>query len=147
MPTIPVILSLDTNAYATGDVLAATQEVPLVRKTGKETRLRSVVVIDKDDQGGAFDLVFLRSNVSIGAENAAVALSGANATEVIGILVIAAADYVDLGSGRIATKQPLDFELTPTTGTSIWVAAVSRDAKTYTAAGLQLRLGVEYVSP
>ena len=61
-----VTLTLDTGAYADGDVMAATQEVAnAVRQKGGRAVLQSVVVLDKDDQGKDFDLLILRTNVSI----------------------------------------------------------------------------------
>lgn len=142
---IEVTLSLDTNIYADGDVLAATQEVAGVfRANYVRGLLRSVVLLDKDDQGVALDLVFLRSNVALGTENAAPNISDTNAEAVLGIVNVAAADYVDLGGARVATKiltAPLPLE---STTTSLWLAAITRGGTpTHSAAGIIVKLGME----
>ena len=142
---IEVTLSLDTAIYADGDVLAATQEVTGVWRANYNTGLlRSIVLLDKDDQGVALDLVFLRSNVALGTENNAPNISDTNASEVLGIVNIATGDYVDLGGARVATKllaAPLALE---STTTSLWIAAITRGGTpTYSAAGIVVKLGIE----
>jgi hypothetical protein len=147
-PTIcDFTLSLDVNIYSSGDVLAATQEIAsaVVSAAGKAL-LISVVLNDKDDQGGALDLVFLRTNVSIGAENDAVSVSDANADEILGIVQVAAGDWLDLGGCRVATipASRCGIELTAgAASTSIYLAVISRDAKTYSASGITGHLGLE----
>ena len=58
---------------------------------------------------------------------------------------IAAADYNDYINSQIVVKGPSDeglgFVTYVTAGTSLWIGAISRDAKTYTAAGIVLKLG------
>lgn len=145
---VDVTLSLDTNAYVSGDVLAATQEVAsAVRANGGKALLTSLTVLDKDDQAGAFEVVFLRSNVPLGTENDAVGISDANAAEVLGIVAVAAANYFDLGGCQVAQPAitaPIVLEAAAAS-TSIFIGAVSRDTKTYTAAGLVLKLGLVYL--
>jgi hypothetical protein len=142
---VDVTLSLDTNVYADGDVLAATQEVAsALRVNDGLGLLRSVQVLDEDDQGEDFDLIFLGADVSIGTENDAVSVSDENARQIEGRVMIEAADYYDMGGCQIATKEGLGLVLEAASGdTSIYLAAVSRGTGTYTASGLRLRLGIE----
>jgi len=138
-----VTLSLDTNAYASGDVLAATQEVAsALRLSGGSGILHSMVVLDKDDQGEALDVVFLNANGSIGTENAAVSVSDAVADTIIGVVEVAAGDFVDLANSQIACKSSLGIVLKVASGTSLYVAAISRGTGTYTAAGITLKVGI-----
>jgi hypothetical protein len=139
-----VTLSLDTNIYADGDVLAATQVVSnAVRQDDAIGQLQSIVVIDEDDQGIAFDLVFLSANSSIGTENAAVSITDAAARDILGIVPVAAGDFKDLGGVRLATLTGLSVSLKPATGTNdVYVAAISRGAGTYSASGVKLRIGI-----
>jgi len=109
---------------------------------GNGAIIHSLELLDKDDQGGALDIVFLRSNVSLGTVNAPVSLSAANAAEVIGIVSITAADYVDLVNSQVVTVGIVGLVIQPTSGTSIFVSMISRDAKTYTASGLVLKVGI-----
>lgn len=138
-----VTLSLDTSAYATGDVLAATQEIAdVVPSVGDATALHSLVILDKDDQGQGLDIVFLDANVPLGTENAAPSITDANAAHVLGIVSVAAADFVDLGGCRVATLSGIGLVLQPAADSrSVYVAAISRGTGTYTAAGIDLRLG------
>jgi hypothetical protein len=141
---LDVTLSLDTSAYATGDVLAATQEVAnAVPGNAGHALLHSITINDKDDQGIALDLVFLRTNVSIGTENSAVSISDADADEVLGIVQVSSSDFIDLGGCRVATLAGIGLTLEAgAASTSLYIAAISRGAGTYTASGITLKLGL-----
>jgi len=138
-----ITLSLDTNAYADGDVLAATQEIATaMRVNGGAGVLQSLVVLDKDDQAGALDILILRTTGSIGTENGAAGPTDAVADEIIATVEITSTDYVDLANSQIATKANLGILVDSATASqSLFVAAISRDTKTYTAAGITLKLG------
>ena len=143
---IEVILSLNTSQYASGDVLADTQEVAAAFANGHPAVLYSLQVIDEDDQAGAIDFLFLRSNQSIGTENNAFAPADAVALEILTEVPVLAADYNDYTNNQQAIKQVSDTGmgviLKPTSGTSLYIAAISRDTKTYTAAGVRVRVGL-----
>jgi len=138
-----VTLSTDTAICASGDVLADTQVVSnAVLMNGGHALLHSITVLDKDDQGQAMDLVFLRSNVSIGTENAAVSVTDTNAAEILGIVPVAASEFYDLGGCRIATLTGVGLVLeTASDSTSLYIAAISKGTGTYTASGLIVKLG------
>lgn len=140
-----VTLTSDTVQYASGDVLNATQEIAGVCRAGHPVALWSLAVCDKDDQGAALDVYFLRSNVSIGTENAAAAITGAVADEIQTIVSIAATDYADLGSSQFAVKNASDagmgVVLFPDGGESVFVATVTGGTPTHAADGLTLKLG------
>lgn len=141
---VALTFSADTSILADGDIIADTQEVAgAVRLAGGPGLLDSIVLVDKDDQKIAMDLVFLSSNTSLGTENSAPNISDANALNVLGIINIATGDYVDLGGVSVATKRSLNLPIEAATGsTSIYVAAITRGGTpTYTAAGLVVRLG------
>ncbi len=144
---LDLTLSLDTSIYASGDVLADTQELTnVMRIPGGTAQLESIRVNDKDDQGVAFDIVFLKSNVSLGTENATVSITDANADEILGIVPVAAADFIDLGGCRVATLSTSNIMLkSASTSTSIFVGAISRGTGTYTASGITLKIGIRRV--
>jgi hypothetical protein len=105
--------------------------------------IQSVLALDVDDQGEAFDLVFLSSNVALGTENAAVSISDANAAYVVGVVEIGAGDYVDLANSQAAHKENLGIGFQCAAGeTSLWVGAVSRGTGTYTASGIKLKISI-----
>jgi hypothetical protein len=139
-----VTLSLDTSAYADGDVLADTQIVTnCFRINDGFGVIDSITVLDEDDQGAGFDLIFLDSNVSLGTENAAPSITDANARNILGWVRVSAADFIDLGGSRLATLTGLSLAVKAVSGTDdMYVAAISRGTGTYTASGIQLRIGI-----
>lgn len=140
---VPVTLSLDTNIYASGDVLADTQEIAnCMRSLGGRAIVKSIVVNDKDDQGQALDIVFLKTNVSLGTENAAVSISDTNADQMLGFISIGTDDFIDIGGCRVATRRALDLIVESAAGSSsLFVGAISRGTGTYTASGITLLIG------
>jgi hypothetical protein len=142
---LDLVLSTDTTQYASGGVLADTQELTgAVRVKGGTARLESLKITDADDQGQALDVVFLKTNVSIGTENAAVSISDADAKEILGIIQVFGSDFLDLGGVRVATV-PIDRTImlkAGTASTSIYVAAISRGTGTYSASGLSMKIGI-----
>jgi hypothetical protein len=143
---VDVTLTLDTSAYANGEVLADTQIVAgALRVTNGTGRLQSITLIDEDDQGAALDLYFLSANNSFGTENGAVTISDASARDIIAFVAINTGDYRDLGGVKVANLNSLNRVIKAATGTtSIYVAAVNGSGTpTFTASGLKLRLGIE----
>lgn len=140
-------LSCDTVQYSSGDVLAAPQELAGICKTGHPVRLESIALLDKDDQGAAMELYLLRSNATMGSENAAVAWTDANADEIMALVDVGTADYTDLGSSQFVIKSAaagdagMGAVLLPGSGESLYVGAVSRGTPTHTAAGITLKFG------
>lgn len=139
---VDVTLSLDTSAYADGDLLADTQVVSSAFRVADGTGvITSIQVLDEDDQGQTFDIVFLSANNSMGTENSAPTVSDANARDILGRVRIDSSDYIDLGGCRIATKTGVGLGVKAASGTSdMYVAAIIRGAATYTASGIRLRL-------
>jgi hypothetical protein len=141
----PVTLSLDTSAYAAGDVLADTQVLTsLFRITDGTGVLQSIQVIDQDDQKQAIDFYYLSANNSLGTENSAPSISDANAVEIVGPFSVAAADYKDLGGVSVAKISNIGQPIIAATGTANgYIAAVCNSGTpTYTASGIKLRLGI-----
>jgi len=136
-------LTLDTSAYASGDVLSATAEIAgFFVSTTSSRIITSVRVLDEDDQAGDFDILFLDAGNSIGTANSAVSVTDANARAVVGQVAVSAADYKDLGGCQVAMIANIGQVVKANGSTSIWIATVSRSTKTYTAAGLRLKIGV-----
>lgn len=141
---VDVTLSLDVAIYADGDVLAAPQEVPnAIRVAAGTGVIENIIVIDEDDLGVALDLVFFDSAAAIGAENAALAITDADARKFLGLLAVAAADFVDLGGSKLATKRAIGLPVKAASGRSIYVGAITRGGTpTYSAAGIRLRIAI-----
>jgi len=139
-----VTLSLNTSQYASGDVLADTQAITAaMHVNGGAGVIDSVVVLDKDDQAAALDLVFLQTNVAIGTENSAVSITDTAADEVLGVVEVAAGDFVDLVNNQVAFKGNLGIIVQAPSGVDdLYVAAISRGTGTYTASGITLKIGM-----
>ncbi len=139
--TVDVTFSLDTSAYAAGDVLAESQVIAGCMRVANGTGvLGGFVLLDEDDQGAELDVVFLSENVSIGTENAAVAVSDAHARSVLGIVKVSADAWVDLGGARVATLLNVNVPVRPAADTNdVHVALVTRGTPTHSAGGIRGR--------
>lgn len=133
----------DTLILASGDVITdSLLVVPAAPNRSARGTIRSIIVNDEDDQGAALDVVLFSANVSLGTKNSAPAISDADARNVLAIVSIAAADFIDLGGVRVASKLGLDI---PVVTDTLYVSMICRSGTpTYTASGLRVRLGIEY---
>lgn len=142
---IDATLVLDTSAYADGDVLSVVAELTGFFAAASGSRLlESLVVIDEDDQGVGFDLLFLNATATLGTINTAPSISDADARKIIGRVNVLASDYIDLGGVRVAVLSSINQVLKAASGaTSVWIATITRSgAPTYTASGIRLKIGV-----
>ncbi len=86
-----VTFTLDTNAYADGDVLAATQEITgFFTSLNQAAYITGIQLIDEDDQGIAMDILFMNAATDIGAENGAAAISDAEGETILGTAILPA---------------------------------------------------------
>lgn len=138
-------LSVDTAAYGSGDLIAETQQCDgFFRKTDGTGVIQSITVVDEADQKAAIYIVFLSSNVSMGSENSAPSISDANSNHVLGIVSVAATDYVDLGGTSVATVRNIGLPVKAVSGTDDLYVAVISNASTpdyVNADDLILRIG------
>lgn len=141
---LSLTLSLDTAAYADGDVLADTQALAsAARVNGGVIEIRNLTVVDKDDQGQPFDIWVFSTNVSLGTENSVPSISDANAIQIFGKIEVSTIDFYDLGGCKVATPSFIPFLIKAASDSqSIYVGAVSRGTGTYTASGIVLNLGI-----
>ena len=140
-------LSLDTSAYANGDLLADTQVIDnALRLTGGTGRIRSIAVLDEDDQTPyTFTVFVLDANVSLGTENSAISVTDANARNLIAAVDFATTDCRDMINSRFYYKSGLDIPITAISATDdIAIAlAVITGTPTHTASGIRVRIGIE----
>lgn len=147
---IDVTLTLDNAVqYADGDVLFVSKEITnWVTANGKAAILHHVWLIDEDAQGGALDLLFFDSAVNVGTINVAYDITDAEMEGLLGRIVIAGTDYTTWTNNKTAFIKSSDSGFKAgimqagAATTSIWIAGISRDTKTYTASGIKLKLGV-----
>jgi hypothetical protein len=145
-------LTTDTGIYASGDVLVATVAVPLVGATIGDmprVKIEQITIIDKDALSGAFDIVILDDNKSLGTINAAVSISDADSLSVVKTVSVTSSNYTTLTSGgqavaNIDLAAPI-YVQPPAGANSFYIGLISRDTKTYTASALYLRLAVQFI--
>ena len=147
---IDLQLTTDTAIYASGDVLVATVAVPLQGGSvanSVRAKIEQISVIDKDALSGAFDIVILDDNKSLGTINAAVSISDADSLSVVKVIPVTTYDTLTSSGqtvARIDLPAPIFVQTQPGSG-SFYIGLISRDAKTYTASALYLRLAVQYI--
>lgn len=107
--TVTPVLSTGGTAYASGDQVGTVFKIPGALRQiradnkGNTAVLQSVTVIDRDDDGGALNLVLFASQPAITSiDNAALAMADDEAMKSLGWVAIAAADYIDIGNNKVA---------------------------------------------
>ena len=141
---IILTLSLDTSAYASGDLLADTQEIALaVGSNGGKALLQSIQLLDESNQGVAFTMHFMAAATSFGTENVAPSISAAAMRDAIAIVDIGVGDWRAVGSTcKVANLKNIGAGIKASAGNrSVYVAVVNGSGTpTFAASALQLRM-------
>lgn len=135
--------TVDTSAYASGDVLFDRTAVTISATSGEcRGTILSASIVDRDDQSTqTVTLYFLNANVSLGTANSAPSITDDNASDsIIGTCTVTTG--TDLGGCKFGETQGLviPFELT---GPTLYVAAVTGGTPTHTASGVRVRLSLQ----
>jgi hypothetical protein len=139
-----VTLSLDTSAYASGDLLADTQLIGAVcDQQAGDVILDSITVIDEDAQGVKFYVLLTSASTSMGTENSAPNISDANARNIIGFVPVLTTDYITVSGAKIGTVRNIGLHCKSAAGSQNLYLAVLNDTgtPTFTATGVRLLLG------
>lgn len=140
---ITIDCTVDTNAYAEGDVLFTAHEVAGFSTAADITSiLQSVVVADVDDQGIGIDLIFFNANTTLGTVNSAPDIDDSEVLTVIGRVQVGAGSFYDLGANRVACVYGIGLPMKAGVGGSIWMAGIARGAPTYAGGHIYIKLGV-----
>jgi hypothetical protein len=135
---LEAVLTLDTAAYATGDVFCDKIEFANV---GPGT-IQSVVLIDTDFQKQPIDLIFFDRDFALtGAKNAAWAVGDTDAFNQLCAVSIDAGRYVSNNLNAIATVPNVGLPIKPN-GANLYVGAIIRGVGTYTANGVKIRINI-----
>jgi len=141
-----VTLSTDTSAYASGDLIADTQQIDgFFRKADGTGVINSINIIDEDAQGVALYIIFMSTSTSLGTENSAPNISDANLTAGFqGIVSVATTDYVTVSGTKVATIKNIGLPVQAVSGTDdLYIAVLNgTGTPTFTASGLEMRIGV-----
>lgn len=140
------IPTLETGAYANGDVLCATQKLEnVVPADGGAGVIVSVELIDRKDLARAITVYFLDGNVAMGVVNSAITMSAANSQYNAGHVKFVATDYEDLVNSRVANKSSLGMGFKcGSDSRHLYYTLVLRDAAgaTYSADSLVLKVTI-----
>lgn len=137
-------LTTATTAYTAGDQVG--DQITLAgvsRATGGGGTIVGVQLVSAADIIGAFDVVFFDSSVTLAADNAAFAISDADALKIVGLVQLAGA--YDIGNNRIAQAFNLAVPYVCSGGTSLYAGLITRSGHTFFGAvgDLQLIVYVE----
>lgn len=141
---VTVTPTLDTSAYASGDLLFDSTEIAsAVRANGGTAILQSLTLIDKADQGVAMTLLFANAATDFGTLNSVPDPDDTEAATVIGHVAVTTGHYVDLGGAKVACIRNIGLLLQAgAAATSLYVAAINgTGTPTYGANDLVLQLG------
>lgn len=148
---------LDTNIYASGDMLGSIQVLTnAMPGDGYLATLASLTVVDAANQKSAIDLLFFNALPTVAsADNAAISITDAELqAKCIGMLSILSTDWTTItsGSNAVASLKTIGLLLrakklaTQSGGwnlpTTLYVVAVSRGTPTYGAGDLTFSYGI-----
>ncbi len=132
-------------AYADGEALGEkftlTDAVTRVNGSGK---IISITVVDRNELGIAFDVMFVNEDFTPTAQQAAINTSSTDDIKVAGLVRIASPDYTDVGAALIATKPDINLGYRCVTRTDLVGQCIARDSGTFAATNdMQLTIVVE----
>jgi hypothetical protein len=140
-----VPITVQAAAYATGELVGGKLTIPKAIPEGVTVGIiRTVVLVDQANQKIAKDLVIFRSNPSATTftENGALDVADADALKIVGVIPIAATDYVSFADNAVATVKP-NLAVHADDGSTLYACLVERGAPTYVATtDLQMTLEV-----
>jgi hypothetical protein len=140
---IAITPTLDTNIYASGDLLADATAIVAARVTGGRAIIQSLSIVDIDNQGAAFSIYIMSTSTTWGTLNAAPSITAANiAAGFLGRIDVATGDYTTVNSTKIASLKNLGIMIEATVATVYAVLVNGTGTPTYTASGLKLGFGL-----
>ena len=141
--------TLDTNAFATGDLIGS-EAIDLSsavlgvsdQSEGGSGIIDSVVITDLDAQSANLDVLFFDTDPtnSTYTENAEFDLHDTDLVSLVGVAHIT--DWTDFKDNSMGQAHNLNIPFVLNTGATLFAVLVSRGAPTYGASGLTLRVGV-----
>ena len=146
--TVTPVLNVDEDSGGDGtddnEVIFDYVEIPnAVAVPGGSAIIQSITLLDKDDNGGAVDLVFADADTDLGTIDAAVSDDDTGAEGILGYTAITS--YFDGIAWQIASKNNLGMVVKAAAGSkSIYVAGVNRNgaAVTNTVSGFVIKIGI-----
>jgi hypothetical protein len=121
------------SAYATGQAIGSTVALPKACDFGFGTIL-NLALVDKSNQKAAIDiLIFNQPLATPPVDKTAVAITAADAVNLVGHIALVGSDYSDLGSNAVATKYNLWMAASGGVDNNLYVQLISRGSPTFTS--------------
>ena len=140
-----VTASTDTAAYASGDLIADTQQLDaFFNKTDGRGVINSITIIDEEAQNVKFYILFHSTSTSMGTENSAANISDANASAGIqGIVTVETTDWITISGTSVACIKNIGLPVKAVSGTDDLYFSIVNATGTpdWDADSLKLRIG------
>lgn len=136
-------LTTATTAYTAGDTLGTLFTIPkAARIYGGVGAVTNVTLIDAADIIGPVDVILFTGSVTLAADNAAFAISDADALKIVGVVPLSGA--FDIGNNRVCQSTNLYLPYV-CDGTALYAGLMTRSGHTFFGAvgNLQLIVTVE----
>ena len=131
-------LTIATTAYTAGDQVGTQFTFAnAARVSGGSGTIVGVQLISAADIIGAYDIIFTDSSITLASDNAAYAISDADALKIVALVQLAGA--FDIGNNRIAQTFNLAVPFV-CSGTSLFGGLITRSAHTFFAAVTDLQV-------
>lgn len=131
----PVLSNFGSGPYAAGSNLGGLLTLPMITRQPQTATIVSVLLLDKDKQAKAIDVVFFAQNPTntTFTDNAPVAVDPGDLLNCIGHVSVQAADYSQFSANAVATKAniQLPFKLLTSGELSLYAALVARGNPTF----------------
>jgi hypothetical protein len=140
---VTVAPTITAGAYSAGDVIGGVMEIPVNSYSGI---IRQVNVDDDDNEKAEITLYFFNAAPTAILDNAAFAPAIADLKKLVGVLVVATANYTTVNSNAWAAKAAVDIEyaLAESGVPKLYCYGVVTATPTYTATSdLQFRFIIE----
>jgi len=132
---------ISTSAYTSGDALGGKLTFEYAaRRPGGTGIVMSVTIVDEAGNSVATDLILFNKDFTPTADNAPIAISDADAINIVGVINIVNADYTTTGANSVAevTNTKLKFKCKEdwaddNTGKKLYGQLVTRSTPTYAA--------------
>ncbi len=142
---LEVDLTVDTNAYASGDLIGAKLSLTVPPWAAGDTAgflIQSVSLKDLAKQNAAIDVVFFHADPSgtTFTDNAALDVADADVSKIAGFAQVLT--YASFNDNSYAQAGNLAIPVVMPAGATLYACLVSRGTPTYAASDLSLRVGI-----
>ena len=132
----------DVAAHAANDVVCQPVELVGVALPNGCVVVQSIVVTDYDSQGATLEAVFMSEPLTVGNNNATMAIPDSQAHKILGYATISTYLALDQNSIGVARNVGLEMRPDPSTPESIWMALRTTGTPTYASGRLTVKVGV-----